>query len=359
MNKKKKYYNIDALWNVKANWLLLLGQRTNGKSYAAKNKIVELCWKNGWQMVYLRRWKDDVKQNLVDDYWHDCNVRKITKNEYDAIRCHAGKLYFVQYEEDGKEVRGPLLGRAIGLNEAERYKSLVFNGEDSDVTYKFILYEEFVIKSGAYLTDEPEVLQQFVSTVARNEEIRVILIGNTLSRVSPYYKQWSLTNLLHQKPGTIDIYHYNNGDNGTIDLAIERCEGGDLSDNKMIFGNSQKSIIVGEWETDKFPRLEKSQDAYEMVYEIKIDCMGFRFVMQLMVDKDNGKKTLFIYPMTKDRYIMRTITDNYSEDMFTTPGFIDNKAEHIMKDLWRNNKVAYSDNLTGTDFRHITQYIKL
>ena len=105
------------------------------------------------------------------------------------------------FNEKGEEVKLAECGTYCALNEYERYKSWAF------VDYSYILYEEF-ITDGVYLNDEPRLLQQFVSTVARLKRITVILIGNTLSRVCPYFNEWCLEGVLKQKQGTIEVYHF-------------------------------------------------------------------------------------------------------------------------------------------------------
>lgn len=98
--------------------------------------------------------------------------------------------------------------------------------------YDYILYEEF-ITDNSYLYDEPRQLQQFVSTVARSEKLTVILIGNTLSRVCPYFSEWCLEGVLKQKQGTIEIYHFHT-EKGIVDIAVEYCANADTSENMFL-----------------------------------------------------------------------------------------------------------------------------
>ena len=58
---KKEYYSIDNLLLTDAEYMIMLGQRANGKSYQAKYTALKDAYNNGKKFVYLRRWKDDIK----------------------------------------------------------------------------------------------------------------------------------------------------------------------------------------------------------------------------------------------------------------------------------------------------------
>lgn len=46
MPKKKKYYDISNLLKTKAQYMILLGQRANGKSYQAKLTVLKEAYEN-------------------------------------------------------------------------------------------------------------------------------------------------------------------------------------------------------------------------------------------------------------------------------------------------------------------------
>ena len=53
---KKQYYSIDNIMKTNAQYMMLLGQRANGKSYQAKETVLTNAFKTGRKFVYLRRW---------------------------------------------------------------------------------------------------------------------------------------------------------------------------------------------------------------------------------------------------------------------------------------------------------------
>ena len=351
MARKIKYYDISNMLSTNAQYMILLGQRANGKSYQAKVTALKAAYYDNKRFVYLRRWREDIKTKAVQAYFGDVPVYTITNGEYDHIKVWNGEIFFARFNEEGKEEKSNCIGRACALNESERYKSWVFKD------YEYILFEEFITDK-AYLLEEPRQLQQFVSTVARNERIHVLMIGNTLSRVCPYFSEWCLEGVLNQKQGTIDIYHYHT-DSGVIDIAVEYCANVN-NQNKMFFGQTAKQIVSGEWDTVDVPKLPRKYYEYEKVYEILLKYQKFEFVIELLVEPKEGGTLCHIYPSTKRRKIYRVITDTFSDKPnITTKLDTKKKPEAIMANCFRLDKVCFSDNLTGSDFKNIMNVFRI
>lgn len=348
---KKQYYDITNMINTKAQYMMLLGQRANGKSYQAKLTVLKDAYENNRWFVYLRRYKADIKTKAIESYFADMPISKITKGEYTGIVAWNGSIYFTKVDEKGDTVKGKEIGKYCALNEYERYKSWAF------VDYDWILYEEF-ITDNIYLNDEPRLLQQFVSTVARHRRITVLLIGNTLSRVCPYFAEWCLDGVLKQKQGTIEIYHYH-FDEEVVDIAVEYCANANF-ENKMFFGQSAKQIVTGEWDTTEVSKLPQKQSHYEKIYELKIVYQKFEFVIELLVEPKEGGLLCFVYPFTGTRKIERIITETFSDSYFITSRLdMSRKPEVLINQCFRMNKVCYSDNLTGSDFKHVNEVFRI
>lgn len=349
---KKQYYDIQKLIDTGCNWMILLGMRSNGKSYQVKKRALEKAY-NGERFVYLRRWSEDIKTKDVAAYFDDAPVKDITNGEWLGVTAYQGYFYWYNVGENDKVFRSPEpIGRYCSLNQYERYKSQVF------VNTTIIIYEEFItdkIYLGNLQTSEPKMLMQFVSTVARDENIEVFLVGNTISRVCPYFSEWSLKGTLDQKPGTIEIYHLK-GENGIVNIAVENCEALQRA-SKMFFGIASKQIISGEWDVNEVPKLLKPYQYYDMLYEIKLVYGDFKFCMQLMHDADTSGLFVYVYPFTGNRKIQRVITNDFSTDPFVSNGLLRRiRAECAIADCFLHDKVCYSDNLTGTDFKQVLNH---
>ena len=197
-----------------------------------------------------------------------------------------------------------------------------------------------------------------VSTIARRRKIKVWLIGNTISRLCPYFSEWELKHVPKQKQGTIEVYIQNTsqtdetGNPVRVSIAVEYCENSG-NNSKMFFGKKSEMITSGVWECNTYPHLERPLNSYKILYRIIYEYLSFNFVINLLRDSD---KTLFlyVYPYTGKSFIKRVVSDKFSVDKFTTL-FLDNLTyyDKIVNMLLGQNKIVFSDNLSGTEFNQI------
>lgn len=350
-NKIKKY-DITKLVSTGADYLIPLGKRSNGKTYQVRKKVLEDAYNDRGNFVYLRRYRDDIKQTYVQSWFEDnhFNIEDVTNNEYNTVIAWQGFLYFGKYnEEDGRAEKGKRIGRYCALNEDYRYKSQAFPHT------KNIVFEEFVT-NGIYLNNEPDRLQQFVSTVFRDEKGSVFLIGNTLSRVCPYFYEWGLSNTLRQPQGTIEIYNKHmkdaDGNEKIIKIAVENCNS-DGVNSGMFFGNTAKQIVSGEWDVKPFPKLPKDIKSYDNIYKLSLCYQDFIFGLELLCD-DAGAVYLYISNMEEPFEDNRVIQEDFSDNIQITSALnTKSKAEMKIRECFKNNKACYSDDLTGTDFENV------
>lgn len=356
MAKKREYWDRKPLFATGADYLIVYGQNCSGKSYQAKCEAIERAMR-GERFFYLRRWQSDINQNIAAMYFADMPIGKLTNGEWDNIIAYQGNYYFERIDEDtGKKERSDSIGFYGDLNEWQRYKSIAF------VNYTLVIFEEF-ITDGIYLGNdeytEPTILQRFVTIIARDRKIQVLMIGNTISRTVPYFMEWT-PNVVKQKQGTIEVYHMTDavGEGNDITIAVEY--GGRIKGSgPMFFGEASKSIMAGEWSVADRPKLPKEIEEFEEVYELLIRYQTFSFVVKLLVDKEEGTKVVFVYPYTGKRKIDRLITDKFSLDLYTSRFFWDTNPERYIKECIAENRVCYSDNMTGSDFNNVIMQMGL
>ena len=349
--KKRDYWNRKALFDTGADYLIVYGQNCSGKSYQAKCECIERALR-GQRFFYLRRWQNDINQNTAAMYFGDMPISKLTKGVWEGIKAYQGFYYFFRTDEEGKEEKSDIIGAYGSLNVWQKYKSVAY------VNYTFLLFEEF-ITDGIYLDNEPTILQRMVTILFRDHKGQVLMIGNTISRVVPYFTEWC-PNVPKQKQGTIELYHMKDesGEGNEILIAVEY--GGVIKGSgSMFFGEASKSIMAGEWSVTDQPKLPKDYIDYEMVYELEFNYQSFSFVLQLLIDPDEGTKLLYVYPKTTKRKIERIISDRFSDDIMITNHFRDITPEIYMENCIAGNRVCYSDNLTASDFLNVLSQFKL
>ena len=361
---KQKYYSIDNLISKKAIYNILLGERSNGKSYATK----KLCFweayhekdfktgkpKKRYQFGYLRRWREEIKSRDIELYFADMPIEEITDGQFNGVYSYRNDI-FLKKEEDGKIVDKKLIGSAFALSMVTHYKSLAFPNIGN------IIFEEFITSSG-YLGAEVRNLNDLISTIARREYVRVFMIGNTISRLCPYFDEWQLSHIKTQEQGTIEIYNQttdqydeHTGKPIVITIAVEYCaNSGNTS--KMFFGNKAKMITTGVWETDEQPHLPKKLNQYETKYQIFYEYGSNKFILNLLRDLETKEILLYVYPTVKEcpKKIKRIVTDKFNlsptSTLYLTKVL---KYDTIIMKLISDNKVCFSDNLTGTEFKQV------
>lgn len=341
------FYTLRDIHKYNCIWNIIYGDRSKGKSFAVKEESLEYAWETQKPTIgYIRRYRDDITSELVSKYFQDRNVNlveRISGGEYDMIDYYRGYLWWAKRVE-GKIKRGEPCGEAFALNLCERYKST------GHPYLKHYIVEE-VLSDKGYIKDEPKVLQNLISTLARfDEDIRVYLIGNLISRVCPYFSEWNLHGIRNQKPGSIDVYKMTQEDGSVVPIAVEFAPSPDDKKSKVFFGKAERSIQGGQWETKDYAKLPDDYDNFNEVYNICYEgSSGFSFNLKLLSHKTEGYLVIYVYPCK--HLSGRILSSKYSTDIFTTPQLSkDNPVEVIYHNLIVKNKIVFCDNLCGEDF---------
>ena len=369
---KQKYYSNKRILESGAEYMLQLGERSNGKSYSDKyyllyNAFHETDMYTGeklqrYQFAYIRRWDLEIKGKDVEQYFADMiandhgdqPIREITGGKYDTIKVYQRRIYFASTDQEtGDIVKGKEIGHCFAITQETHYKSLAFP------LVGFAIFEEFITDSG-YLEKEPSRLFNLLSTILRRRTGKVFLVGNTISRACPYFGDWGLSGVLRQDKGTISIYTQetdqldDKGEPIVIRIAVEFCENSG-NNTKMFFGQKSKMITSGDWESEVQPHLEYYLEDYRRITDMIFEADGLAYRAQLLVDPKD-RPLVYIYPMReiteKERKTKRIISDLYTLNVNQTRGWVDNKYKYdkIFMTLLSSGKYAFSDNLTGTEF---------
>lgn len=350
MAKKQIHYEAKKILSLNCPINILYGGRSIGKSYAIKTHLISEAFKTGRKFIYLRRWEEDIKNTLVEGYFNDIQdwIEKLTNGQYNTISCYRKHIHLSYIDDDGELTRGTEIGMTMAISKSERYKSMQFPD------YHNILFEEFVTKQ-FYVNNEPNVLLDIVSTVFRDRMGCIFCIGNTISAVCPYFSEWQLTGIIKQNIGTIDIYNQKTASGQSIKIAVERCvDGVDKKKSGMFFGKHAESIINGDFESQEQPKLSgKRERDYDEVHKILFEYNDFTFILRLLIHKEEEYATWFCETGNININNNTRIISNkqYDTNMHTYTVMPICADEEVAIRLLRNNKIVYSDNLTGTNFK--------
>lgn len=138
---KQIHYNIDNISNEHANFNLIYGEKSNGKSYQVKHKkgvlpylelqkrtdIVENALNNNERFILLRRWKEDISNLWIEQYFSDVDIEKLTNGKYNCISCYRKVLYLSVYDvEQAKIKRYEKIGYVMALSTEQHYSRRKF-----------------------------------------------------------------------------------------------------------------------------------------------------------------------------------------------------------------------------------------
>ena len=86
---KPKFYDLKAILSKNADYNVIFGERSNGKTYAALKYGLENYIKTGKQMAYIRRWREDLRGKRAESLFanHVANglIEEMTEGKYFQI----------------------------------------------------------------------------------------------------------------------------------------------------------------------------------------------------------------------------------------------------------------------------------
>lgn len=358
MAKKFDYYDIRNLFKSypDAQYYVVFGERSNGKTYSALDYVLERYAKHGEQFAYLRRYGEDVRKKhmstLFNGHVENGEIERITNGAWSMVEFSTSKFYLTKLEDDNKVVCEEPCGYTFDLNSMEHYKSTSF----PKVTT--IIFDEFMSRSG-YLPNEWVLFGNTLSTIIRlRDNVRIVMLGNTVNKYCPYFQEMGLTHIREQKQGTVDVYQYGDSNLTVVTeyTGSSAKKGGKPSDVYFAFDNPElKMITSGSWEIAIYPHLSIKILPKDVIYNFFISFDG-ELLHGEVINKESGpfvfihNKTTPIKEEEKDIIYTDTPNERYNYRMCLTK-HTDKLSLFILKCL-RENRIFYSTNEVGEVFRN-------
>lgn len=253
---------------------MVIGKRSNGKTYSVLDYVLERYALYGEQFAYIRRFNEEIRPKWVDELftWHVKNGRFVywfSKTDgpmWNSTVTKSNRIYCqkITYSDGKKQVEKDEkpIGYCLSLNTWEHSKGITLPGVQT------ILFDEFLSREG-YLPDEVNTFQQLLSSIIRSkDDVKVFMLANTVNVTSPYFTELGLYHIGEMEPGTIQQYKAaDNTGEYIVEYTNARGKGGKGSDKYFnIFDNeSSRMITTGQWETSTYPRLPFSAKNAEEV----------------------------------------------------------------------------------------------
>lgn len=351
-----KYYDLGEILGKNADYNMIFGERSNGKTYAALRYGLEQFINTGKQMAYIRRWREDLKGKRAESLFanHTANglIPALTDGKFNEVFYMSNKWFLSYYnEETGKRVPCDVpFCYGFCLSEQEHEKSSSY----PNVTT--VVFDEFLTRR-YYLPDEFMLFMNLLSTIIRQrDDVKVFMLGNTVNKYCPYFTEMGLKQVPVMEQGTIDIYRF--GEHGAT-VAVEYCSTvvrHKASNKYFCFDNQNLQMITGgKWELAVYPHLPVKYAPKDVLFVYYIQFNGT--ILQGNIIQVGNENFTYIHMKTtpiKD-------TENsliYSLEMNGKPNYkrklISNATymEQQVSRYFATDKVFYQDNEVGEIVRN-------
>lgn len=351
----KKYYSLDRINKTGCSYRVVVGERSNGKTYASLKYGLTKYFTDGSEIGYIRRWGEDIKGRtggtLFDALIFNGEIEKLSNGEWTGVYYYSGRYFLTKKTKDGTVIKQDKpFAYSFALSEMEHYKS------SSYPWVRTIIFDEFLSRGRGLGDDEFILFMNMLSTIIRDntrDDVEVFMLANTVNWDSVYWKEFGITNVRNMKQGTIDVYQY--GDSKCT-LAIEYCEStkdtrSDYNDRYFAFNNPRlKMITDGAWELDIYPHCPAKYKPQDIVFNyfirynddllqadiVQVDDGYFTFIHRKSTPiKDEDEDLIF-----SNEYSYKP---NQRMNLFRPS---DNIGRNI-KSFFTNNRVFYQDNVVG------------
>lgn len=355
-----KYYSLNKINKKNATYNVIFGERSNGKTYATLKQALENYFDNGSQFAYIRRWSVDVQpkrmNNLFNAIIEDGYLEKLSGGKFTAIFYRTGRFYLCTYNDKGKPIYNEedIIGYAFSLSENEHNKA------NSYPRVTTIIFDEFLTNK-IYLPDEFILFMNTVSTIVRQRtNVKIYMLGNTVNKYCPYFKEMGLTNILSMKQGSIDLYTY--GDS-KLKVAVEYADSKKkFKKNNFYFAFNNpklKMITGGAWELNIYPHAPVKWLPKNIIFTYFIDFNDNIYQCEI-INKDTNVFT-YIHEKTTpiknpDKDIIYTL--DYNPKINYNVNILKPLTDYQQKIAWfyTHDRVYYQDNNVGDA---INNYLKI
>lgn len=299
----KLFYDIEPIDETNATYRLIIGQRSNGKTYSVCKHIVEDYIERGERGAYIRRWDEDIQPKNIASLFapHYQLISELSDGRYNTVFYRAKEFHLAFVDEEGKitDKDPEAFCVTASINTAEHTK-----GQDRG-EIKTILFDEFMTRE-AYLKNEFILYCNLLSSLIRNRDNAIIyMCANTVNRYCPYFKEMGLKDVENMPQGQIYVYNYGESD---LTVAVEYCDPVKATEKTaskyFAFDNPQLQMITtGAWELAIYPRAPYKILEQDIRYKFYVQFGDAMMVGEIVhpTNKQHGSDLfIFVHLQTKD-----------------------------------------------------------
>ena len=354
---------------------VLVGARSNGKTYSVLKKCISDYKYEGKRFAYVRRLQESITNKFVGELLQPFLVNDFVK--IPLIKELWGPSYTVRYrigqfeliDEDDKTKEPEVIGYTAALNTVGTQKGRVF-----DHVYNIVLDEFLPLKSEKEVKEEFDAWEQLQSTIYRTHgnESTLWLLGNTVSKYSPFFAPYGINTFTMNEQGKIYTIELPNAEGEATKVCYLHTLNNPkigASTSKLIRGS--KMAVTGEWELDPVAALPHTDNEhahetlictiFDSVQGINLGIFKRRAVWYtnevehfITVQKPHVREFLVIRQTNKtSHYYHLTNVKSLSYSVWTDIGTmfkdIKERCNIDILDELKHNRV-YSENMFTADF---------
>lgn len=367
----KEYYSLSKLDEIEAQYKIIFGQRSNGKTFAVQERILKNYVDKGEQGAIIRRYDLDFKsrrgyrtfEHFVKNPKRGNIVEEMTHGEWSDIFFYGGEWYLCNYDDKGNRIKdtNPFCF-AFSLAGMEHDKSTSYPSVTT------ILFDEFITRQ-AYLPDEFVTFTNVLSTIIRDRnDVTIYLCGNTVNKYNNlYFTEMGLNHIREMKAGDLNVYRFAATKDKELRIAVEYADGmaeGKPSDVYFAFDNPKLQMITqGMWEISIYPHLPYKYTRKDVQLEFFILWENLTLHCEVVSIEVNRHNVAFIYVHMKTT----PIRDEDDAIIFSTDfdarynhrrriNHIYDEAQKRLYGFFIRDKVFYQDNEVGEIMRNYLQW---
>ena len=177
--KRSFYYDVNQTMSRQRLFNYVVGARGCGKTYGAKDYVINRYLRYGEQFVYIRRYETELPQAEMRNFFDDI------AGKYHDTDFSSGRGLF--------RINKAVAGWYIPLSKAAMLKSIPFPNVG------LIIFDEFIIETGMhhYLPNEVRSFLECYSTISRDRDVPVLFLSNAMTMSNPYFLYFDV----HFQPG--------------------------------------------------------------------------------------------------------------------------------------------------------------
>lgn len=173
---REDYYNLNNLESYGSPITAVFGERGNGKTHSALEKMIRLFEKEGLESAYMRRTEAEIEV-IKNDIFNDI-AQLYPQYKFELKGSDKAGYYYT--------LNGKKFCYLFALSTAYKMKGT------SKPNLYFTFFDEYIPENLQFLKNEPNKILSYISTVYRHRKFRVHFASNSISYVCPLLEMFKV-----------------------------------------------------------------------------------------------------------------------------------------------------------------------